>query len=350
MARRFQTSLLLLLRAAVFAAISADVLAQGSAAPRLGATPSPSELKTGTRSSAWPFTDRAAATPAPGAAAGRPTPSAAPLGDGSREVRLVEKKWEELPNQQVSAEGKVALQIDPTKWRHAETENFLIHYRRLTEAQKVAREVEFDLAFVATTLGATKERYTRKSHVYVFEDEEEWSTFIGKTGMPSWAASFAYGDELFLNVRRANDTGRFDSQTLAHEATHAVVARLFPRTRWPLWLSEGFAEYMGSASVAARKGQSVKRHQTRLQMAEMPLATMEQMLVYPSDPVEVAQLYQTSEKFVRFLMSELPPDRITKFIDAVLQGRGMQAAVLEVYGDKLKDWAAFEKRYERFLR
>lgn len=250
----------------------------------------------------------------------------------------------------MSGDGKTALEIAPDRWKHAETENFTLHYRRATEAQKVAREVEYDLWFVATTLGATKDRYTRKSHVYVFEDDAEWKSFIAQTRAPSWSASFAKGDELFLNVRRSNETGRFNSSTLAHETTHAVVARLYRGKRWPLWLNEGFAEYMGGASVAARKGQTVKRFQGTLQNADMPLAMMESLQTYPADETSISALYQSSEKFVRFLMNEFPRDRIAKFIDAMLDGRQAEAAVIEVYGDKVKDWSDFTRRYEKFVR
>ncbi len=299
-------------------------------------------------------------TPAPGTPrpffTTTPRPAAGDAGNPrpAREVPLVEKPLEALTNKEMSPDGVRALSIEPAKWRHAETENFILHYRRVTEAQKVAREVEYNLWHVATALGATKERYARKSHVFVFEDEEEWKKFkglLGNAGL-AWAVSFAVGDELFLNVRGGGNsgTGSFDSQTLAHETTHAVVARLFPRKRWPLWLNEGFAEYMGGASVAARKGQSGKRYQRVLDKAELSLAAMEAMTEYPADEAMVARLYQTSEKFMRFLMNELPKDRIVKFIDAVLDGRGMQPAVLEVYGDKVRDWDAFMKRYERFSK
>jgi hypothetical protein len=306
------------------------------------ATPSSLLLPRGTPSSLLlPRTTPSGSSAAPGAQPASPPP---------REVPLVEKKWETLANTDVSEAGKIALGIAPEKWKHAETDNFILHYRRVTEAQKVAREVEYDLWFVAATLGATKDRYTRKSHVYVFEDDDEWKEYLAKTEAPSWAASFTKGDELFLNVRRAADTGRFNSSTLAHETTHAVVARLFPGKRWPLWLSEGFAEYMGGASIAARKGQTVKRYQANLSMAEMPLTTMESLRQYPSDEDSVAQLYQTSEKFVRFLMNELPKDRIVPFIDAILAGKPMQEAVLAVYADKFKDWSDFAKKYERFTK
>ena len=297
-------------------------------------TPAPAGAKP------WPFSTGA------GAAAGTNAPPA-------RDVPLVEKKLEELSNRDVSADGQKALAINAAKWKHAETDNFILHYRRATEAQKVVREVEYDLWFVATTLGAGKDRYAMKSHVFVFEDNDEWKQFLSVSSNPNkWAVSFAHGDDLYLNVRGSGNSGSgsFDSHTTAHETTHAVVARLYPRARWPLWLNEGFAEYMGGASVAARKGQSAKRYERDLQKADMALTTLESLTSYPSGDDQVHALYQTSEKFVRFLMTEAPKDRIAKFVETVLAGKGMKDGVLEIYGDKFKDWDAFMKRFERFSK
>ena len=295
-----------------------------------------------------------AATPRPFAGFATPTPAGGQ--PPPRDVPLVEKAWEALANQDAGKDGKIALSIAPEKWKHAETENFILHFRRVTEAQKVAREVEFNLWHVATALGATKDRYSRKSHVFIFEDEQEWKKFKGLLGSETmqWAASFAAGDELFLNVRGGGNSGpgtSFDSHTLAHETTHAVVSRLYRRKRrWPLWLNEGFAEYMGGASVAARKGQPARHYQKALGKTDLSLSALESLKQYPTDMAAVHDLYDTAEKFVRFLMNDFPKDRFVTFIDAILDGKGMQTAVLEVYGDKVKDWDAFTRRYERFTK
>jgi hypothetical protein len=168
-----------------------------------------------------------------------------------------------------------------------------------------------------------------------------------------WAVSYAHGDELFLNVRGGGNSGSgaiFDSHTLAHETTHAVVSRLYPRQRWPLWLNEGFAEYMGGASVAARKGITPRYFERDLKSAELPLDKLVTYKAYPKTPGEITQLYQSAEKFVRFLMTEFPKDRMAKFIESVMNGSEPQSAVMEVYGDKLKDWGDFQKRYEKFTK
>ncbi len=177
-------------------------------------------------SPAWPFL-----SPSPGNLA-RPTPapSAARSTPPPFDVPLRQERWEQLPDHAISPAGEKALALRPQQWRHGETENFIIHYRGLSDALQIAREIEFDLWYVAQSLGATQDQYARKSHVYVFADEKEWQKIrrghrtrpIGRTALP-WATSFS------SNVNAAAQGG-FDSRTLAHETTHAVVARIYGRS------------------------------------------------------------------------------------------------------------------------
>src|ERR1700677_528647 len=270
-------------------------------------------------------------------------------GEPPRDIPLVEKAWDDLSNKEVGEDGQLALKIKPEEWKHAETDNFILHYRRITEARKVAREIEYDLWFVAKSLGATPDQYRRKkSHVFIFKDETEWGKFLVSTNAPLWAASFARYDELFLNIRNTDSGEPFDSHVLAHETTHAVVARLYPYEHWPVWLNEGFAEYMGSASVATRNHQTIKSKQGTLQNADMPLDELFALRVYPQDQDKVWQLYQTGEKFVRFLMNELPKDRFRKFVTDLLVTKDAKQSLITVYGDKFKDFDAFEKKFEAF--
>ena len=281
----------------------------------------------------------------------QPASSPASPQEPPRDIPVIEKKWDDLSDKEIGKDGEIALAIKPDKWKHAETENFVIHFRRFTEARKVAREVEYDLWFVAKALRANRDEYTRKSHVFVFEDEAEWGQFIAKLDVPQWFQSFAHGDELFLNVRQNN--GILDSHALAHETTHAVVARIYHKRnagRWPLWLNEGFAEHMGSASVAARGHMPATAKERDLNRASIPLNELTTTTEYPEDVMKVASFYQSSEKLVRFLMTKSPPDRFPKFVDAILGGKTLQEAVVEIYGDQYKDFDTFEKKYQLFTK
>ena len=265
-----------------------------------------------------------------------------------RNVPLIQRSWQQLSERTVSPAGASALETKSAQWRHAETENFILHFRRVGDANAVAREIEFDLWFVANELGATKEQYARKSHVYIFQDDREWQKFLAGTNAPPWAQSLARADELFLNVR--SQSGGFDEETVAHETTHAVVARIYRNQRWPLWLSEGFAEYMGRASVAARHHQNVRRNQRALQMAELSVAQLTSLAVYPTTPEQVGQLYESAEKFVRYLFKNHPKQLFPKFAERVLAGDPAAAALAAVYGSEFDDMAAFERKFARFVR
>lgn len=266
-----------------------------------------------------------------------------------RNISIVLKTWEELPDTNLTNYGQAALDINPSNWKHAETENYVLHFRRLTEARKVARELEYNLWFVARTLGAGRERYARKSHAFIFEDKQEWQNFVVKMDLPDWSSSVAVGDELFLNLRGTGADGRFDSATLAHESTHAVVARLYPGQVWPLWLNEGLAEFVSAAGVAERKNQSLGRHQRQLNQATIPIKDLISKTTYPSDPELVAPYYQSSERLVRFLMQKLPANKFPTFVDQLLANTGnFEKTLVEVYGDILPTYNDFEKAYAKF--
>ena len=128
------------------------------------------------------------------------------------------------------------------------------------------------------------------------------------------------------------------------------MARIYGDRRWPLWLSEGFAEYMGSASVAARHWRSPLSNQHKLHFAEMSVAELTTTARYPVDPEKVARLYDTSAKFVRYLFNKYPKEFFPKFVDRVLAREPVEAALAEIYGNEFSDMAEFEKRFSRFTR
>ncbi|MDQ6624213.1 MAG: hypothetical protein M3Y86_12125 [Verrucomicrobiota bacterium] len=285
---------------------------------------------------AWPFN-----TPSPVQALASSTPP-------PQNPPLQEKSWAQLSQPVVSPVGASALAIKPNEWKHAETENFILHYRRVRDADNVASEIEFHLWFVAKELGATKDQYARKSHVYIFKEEPEWRQFLATTSNPSWSYSFAHGDELYLQVRA--DNGAFDAENLAHETTHAVVARFYRGRHWPLWLNEGFAEYMGRASVAARHSQTVRRNQAFLRHAEMSVAELTAISRYPTEREQVHELYETAEKFVRYLYNRYPPALFPKFVAHILAGEPASTALAAVYGAEFSDMAGFERKFAHFNR
>jgi hypothetical protein len=297
----------------------------------------------------WPFPERSPAG-AFGPATPSPSPSLAlnstppPIGAPMRQ-----EGWGQLSNREISYVGSEALAMNPRGWYHGETENFIIHYRNFSDALQIAREIEFDLWYVAKTLGAGKDQYARKSHVYVFQDDKEWQAFVKQAHhQEAWAHSFAVHDELFLNV---HGTGQgFESHTLAHETTHAVVARIYGNRRWPLWLNEGFADYMADTCGAVRRGLQPGANPRNLPSATMTLTELIGVSRYPEDPVDVTPVYDTGTKFVRYLFTKYPAGLFPRFVDRLLAGAPAPLALVEVYGDEFRDLPAFDKRFQTSIR
>ncbi|MBI5817766.1 MAG: hypothetical protein HZA88_02175 [Verrucomicrobia bacterium] len=275
-----------------------------------------------------------AASATPGAPAGRGT-----------DVLLVEKPWEQITDRQLFDHGKIALGQNPSKWHHAETEHFVIHFHKRIDAQKVARQAEFYYEQVKKDLMVEKDRFDRKSHIFLFEKDEEWHQFVAEAKFMEWSAGVAYRSELYFLSRR--DSGDFAASTLAHEMTHCVFYRFVPK-RIPMWLNEGFSEFESGNAYAKFKGiGGGNRGSGRGGAADYPLQKLLATKEYPKDQQDVHEFYRTSERLVRFLMTKLDRNRFVPLVMKLADGASLESAVLAIYPDKFKSFDEFVKRYEK---
>jgi len=271
------------------------------------------------------------------------TPNA--LAGRGADVQLVEKPWEQITDQQLFEHGKTALGQNPSKWHHAETEHFVIHFHRRTDAQKVARQAEFYYEQVKKDLQAEKDRFDRKSHIFLFEKESEWQQFIADARLEEWFAGVSIRSELFFHTRQ--HSGDFASNLLAHEMTHCIFYRFVPK-RIPMWLNEGFAEFESGAAYARFKGiGGGNRGSGRSGQADYPLQKLLTAREYPKDRDDVREFYRTSERLVRFLMTKLDRNRFVPLVMKIADGASLESAVLEIHADKFKTFDEFVKRYEK---
>src|SRR4029453_7843858 len=142
----------------------------------------------------------------------------------------------------------------------------------------------------------------------------------------------------------------FESHTLAHETTHAVVARIYKNRHWPLCLNEGFPDYKAECCGAVRRGLQPGAYPRNLPWASMTLSELIATRQYPREGAAVTELYESSTKFVRYLFTKYPPEVFPKFIDRVIDGEAVQSALVELYSDEFRDLAAFDKRFQTSIR
>ncbi len=111
------------------------------------------------------------------------------------------------------------------------------------------------------------ERY--KIVVVIFEYKDTFEDYKEATRRMEWASGF-YFPAGMIAMYREMPTSELLLSTLLHEGTHAFLDRhiVRPGRRFPRWIDEGFAEYIGNSSV--RKKQLVPGKTQRSQIYNTP--------------------------------------------------------------------------------
>ena len=239
--------------------------------------------------------------------------------------------------------GRDAIKLHP--WKHAETEHFVVHFTQSSGADPAMRYVECAFFAVARTLQLDPAAARRKMHVFVFPDAAAWRAFTDKQRLSPEIAGFACKDELLLAAHDEQDTR---VKALCHEATHAIVAHFYPGRKWPLWLSEGFAETMSARTLALRRGHPTARYLAQNVPKQIDAARVfDRIRLGLAAPglagrTDVADFYGEAEKCVRVLIEQLPGAAFPRFANLAFAGNSIPACLREAYGEACGDTAKFQ--------
>ena len=246
--------------------------------------------------------------------------------DALKEVPLAS-----LSSPNVTPLGQAALSIRPTEWKHAETDNFVYHYFHSFIATPVSVEAEFYYRVIARDLNKDTSHWERKAHIFIFEQPEDWKTFQTKARLDPWTGGIHAHGELFI---QRDPSLRFKGTTLGHETAHLVIDRFYG-SNVPLWLNEGYAEYISRvmyASFSRARGYEAHPRTSNLSAESfLPLDRLTNALTYPADVKEVLAFYIESEKLVRFL-NAADKTRFQTMLDSLARGSLFENALHGAYG------------------
>jgi len=262
---------------------------------------------------------------------------------------LPEVPLSQLSDPGTSTLGQAALAVRPGDWKHAETPHFILHFFRNFVAAQAAAELEFYYHVIATELNRDTSSWERKSHVYIFENQEDWHVFQARGKLDPWTGGIHSEGNLFI-VR--NPAYKFEGRSLGHETAHLVLYRFFGAAI-PLWLNEGYAENSSIrfyAGLERRRGYNSAPHSAVLTASSyIPIANLTSAVTYPDDVAQVSIFYQESEKLVAFLRAQDEAGFVT-FLDALSHGNRLDTALAKGFGTRFGSLDALDREFAPYAQ
>lgn len=258
---------------------------------------------------------------------------------------LPEIVFTELSQRDPNPLGEKALAIHPEQWKHAESGHFVYHFVHSYVATPIATEAEFYYRVVAKALERELPLGDTKSHIYIFEQPEDWRQFQTQGKLEPWTGGIHSAGSLFI-VR--NPAYRFADNSLGHEISHLILHRFYT-DGIPCWLDEGFAQYVSKgahASYQRARGYISKPHSQSIapqDLISVPAITA--MTSPPSDRVEV--FYDEAERLVRFLAAADKPSFLA-LLDALGRHQPFETVLFRTYAGRFMSLSALEEKFREY--
>lgn len=246
------------------------------------------------------------------------------------------RDFDELSDRDLSPDGRWALnQMQDMVWYHAETRHFIYHFTSTDPAfECYLQDSEKYYAEIKTLFGVTQDDWQKRVHLFVFQKEWAWKNLAEHFHIRPQILAFTEGWELFIR-HPADDQSRI--KTIAHELAHIILFRFVDGVP-PLFLNEGFADYMSLGATADFLGvdRSRIRHSRKMTSAEyIPLSSLSALDHYPDKGLE--NFYLESELFTRYLINQFGGDKFYRLVKDTAHGKGFRESLRSIYNKSIED-------------
>ena len=244
--------------------------------------------------------------------------------------------YEELGDKDLSPEGRLALHLDPDlEWHHTQTKHFSYHFTSTDPAlEAYLADAEKYYNRIKTLFGVTHDDWQKSVHIFVFQKDWAWKKLMESLRQDPETPALTEGWDLF--IRHAVDE-KSRVQSLSHELGHIILFR-FVDGRPPLFLNEGFAEYMSLMALADFLGvdpSRIRRSQKVTDADYISLSVLSALESYPEK--EKAIFYHESEELTRYLIAQYGGDKFYLLMKELSHGKGFRETFRSVYNKGVED-------------
>jgi hypothetical protein len=267
------------------------------------------------------------------------------LGQINESSSLREVEFSQLSQRDPNPLGEKALAIHPEEWKHAETEHFIYHFVHSYVATPVSVEAEFHYRVIAKELEREQPVGDTKSHIYIFEQPDEWREFQAFGKLEPWTGGIHSAGSLFV---QRNPPYKFSDNSLGHEIVHLVLHRFYTDSI-PCWLDEGFAQFVSKdarASYERARGYISKPHSDSIAPQDLiPLTVLTTTTHPPADRVHI--FYNESERLVRFLATTDKPGFLN-LLDSLARHQPFETVLPRLYSGRFANISALEEKFRDY--
>jgi hypothetical protein len=209
-------------------------------------------------------------------------------------LRSADLMWAREPEPSLSHKS---IHIDTVPRLTLRSENFRINY----PATLNQREAEGLLSLLQSSRKSLLARVSAAGITVQFPSlevivNETTGDFVGRTGLPAWAAAATRGTKIELQPLATLRRRRILETTVRHELVHTIID-LVSNGRAPRWLAEGFALNL------AGEGPLVARYESRKKMSRAEIDKQLGYATWTMSADDMRTLYAAAYGEVRRLIN-----------------------------------------------
>ncbi len=227
------------------------------------------------------------------------------------------------------------------EWQVVKSSHFLVmHQADEAFAKRVSDKAEACYTAISADLG-----FTRYQNFWVWDNRVKIliyptaAEFVAACKAPGWALGQASYARHEIASYQQSGPGFLDS-LLPHELSHLILADYIGVERVPLWLTEGFAQWVQEGRAPSGFVPAKGFRLTDLMRMDIRRNT---------DPQRVAIFYAQSASVVGFMISAYGGPAFGKFCKALRDGKPVDAALVAAYAPDIPSAEVLEQKWMKSL-